>query len=127
MTDLENHWKGFDGEIGGFLGCYYRPCATPNRKGCEEDPDIGLELVLKDGKIVRAYIACGYCHADCGDANYHDMMSVLHHWDYEEYLEPIREQIINKYGEPRKVIFSELGSNGYTNLNTIKYEGDEEE
>jgi hypothetical protein len=128
MTDLENEWKGYNGSIGYFIGCYYRPCPTPKRKGCEDDPDVGLELVLKDGKIVRAYVACAYCNADCGDADYHDMMSVLWNWDMtEEHLLPLYEQLINEYGEPRKVIFREAGSDGWTNLDTIKYEGDEEE
>ena len=129
MTDLENEWiKGYNGSIGYFIGCYYRPCPTPKYKGCDEDPSVGLELVLKDGKIVRAYVACAYCHADCGDANYHDIMSVLWDWDMaQEYNLPLYDQLINKYGEPRKIIFREAGSDGWTNLDTIKYEGDEEE
>jgi hypothetical protein len=126
MTGLCYHWKGYNGRMGGFLGGYHRPCPTPKHKHCEENPDTSLELLLKDGKIVRAYHACVWCDADCGDVNYHDIMGVLNGWDYEEHLEPIREQLVNKYGEPRKVIFSEAGSDGWTNLNTIKYEGDEE-
>ena len=129
MTDYLNiHSKGYNGCIGYFMGAYYRPCPTPKYKECEDDPVLGLKLLLKDGKIVRVSVACGYCEADCGDANYHDIMSMLNCWDYgQREYDSLLEQIINKYGELRKVIFSEMGSDGWTNLNTIKYEGDEEE
>ena len=112
---------------GGFTGCYCRPCPTPNRKGCNEDPDPSLELKIKDNKLVRAYVACSWCHADCGEATYHDIMGVLYWWDYTYDYEDFRELLISEYGEPRgKPISYERDSDGYVIQSTIKYEGDGE-
>ena len=120
---------------GGFTGNYNRPCPTPtkgrlgNRGGnCNEDPDSMFELEIKDNKLVRAYIACAYCNADCGDATYHDIMGVLAWWDYTYDYEDFRELLISEFGEPRgKPISYERDSDGYVIQSTIKYEGEENE
>ena len=131
---------------GGFTGCYCRPCPTNDtftgttakgrriKQNCNEDPDPSLELEIKDNKLVRAYVACAWCNADCGEATYHDIMGVLAWWDYDPDYEDFRELLINKYGEPRgKPISYERDSStatklfdGYVIQSTIKYEGDEE-
>jgi len=115
--------------IGGFTGCYPRPCPSPTKycDGSEELPDPSLELKIKDNKLVRAFITCSWCHADAGDATYHDIMGVLHWWDVEEDYEQFLELLISEYGEPRgKPISYETDSDGYVIQSTIKYEGEEE-
>jgi len=112
---------------GAFVGAYSRPCPTLGKDLCKTQPDChGVELEVKDNKLVRAFISCSWCYADAGDATYHDIMGVLHYWDYGEDYEPFRQLLISAYGEPRKVISYERDSGGYVIQSTIKYEGEEE-
>jgi len=112
---------------GGIIGAYNRACPTK----CETsltDPDChAVELEIKDNKLVRAFITCSWCHADAGDATYHDIMGVLHWWDVEEDYEQFLELLISEYGEPRgKPISYERDSDDNVIQSTIKYEGEEE-
>tara|TARA_R100001460_G_scaffold108269_2_gene158899 strand:+ start:274 stop:645 length:372 start_codon:yes stop_codon:yes gene_type:complete len=113
---------------GGFTGCYHRRCPTPTKHCNIEESEPILELKIKDNKLVRAYVACSWCNADCGEPTYHDIMGVLAWWDYTYDYEDFRELLINKYGEPRgKPISYERDSDGYVIQSTIKYEGEENE
>lgn len=113
--------------IGGFVGAYSRPCPALGHSLCTIEPDCHtVELEIKDNKLVRASIHCSWCHADAGDATYHDIMGVLHWWDYDSDYKEYRDLLISAYGEPIKPIAWERDSDENVIHNTIKYEGVEE-